>query len=369
MRDDCLLILNVLMGLLLSFMALMPYWVSQYVPIPMAYHYYPLALGFGIYSTYHFSNSIFYLVCFLLCSLVSVVTTSIFYNEVVGAGPTYVLGQRNYSHIAGSLTSLNITTVNSDGTYSDAMSVLDTCTVTFAFCMVFLNLWSAFLLISLKKYSKCETSEVKLRQMHTRDWISVFSTLGVMIVIYYIVASIIMVTDSVVLISPISSPNTLSVFLIGICVRLPRLREDEIRPTPCCSSKSIFVHFVTVAWLLATAFCISSMVMIINWRAVQDNYTTRTSMCPSREIISALNANYTFTFPWDGIDELTYSNRSTWTPETFADFTCADDAINFTMSVYSFIMFLMMSVYMCYWYRDAYGDKEDERRLIPPSVP
>jgi hypothetical protein len=366
MRNDCLLILNVITALYLSFMALIPYWVSQYIPKPMAYHYYPLVLGFGIYSAYHYSNNVFYLVCFLLCSLVSVVTSSIYYNEVANAGSTYTLGQRNYSHIAGSQTSLNITTFNSDDTYSNAMAILDICSVTLAFVVVFLNLWSAFILLSIKKYDKCECADVKLRQMHTRDWISVFSTLGVMIVIYYIVASIIMVTDSVVLISPISSPNTLSVFLIGVSVRLPRLREDGTHPTRCCSSKSFFMHFVMIAWLLATAFCISSMVMIINWRAVQDNYTTRTSMCPSREIIRALDANYTFTFPWNGIDELTYSNRSSWTPETFADFTCADDALNLTLSVYSLIMFLMTSIYMCYWYRDAYDiqDREESHQLL-----
>ena len=348
-------------------MGLMPYWVSQYVPIPFAYHYYSFVLSSGLYVAYHFNNGIMYLVCFILSSLMSIVCGSIYFSEVSNAGSTYVLGERNYSHIAGSRVSLNVTTFNSDSTFSDAMAILDICNVSMAFIMTFVNLLYGTLLYAAKKYNKCDCTEIKLRQMTSRDWVSVLATLGILIVVYYIVASIIMVTDSVVIISPIASPNTLAVFLIGVSVRLPRLRVSESKVVSCLSSTSMFIHFVLVAWLLSISFSISSMVMIINWRAVQDNYTSGKSMCPSREIIQALNANYTFTFPWNGIDELTYSNRSSWTPETFADFTCADDALNLVMCVFGLIMFILTMVYVCFWYRDMklqYISRNEHQPLV-----
>lgn len=297
----------------------------------------------------------------LLISLLAIACGSIYFNEAANAGSGSIIGQRNYSNIAGSATSLNVTTSSTSGTSSNAMFVLNIGGVVLWFVVAATNV--VFLAIKLLRSTgpMSDFEDKDLDRYTIANRITVFASFGVLLVVYYIVASLIMVTDSVVLISLVESPNTLAMFLIGICVWLP----SEVQ------SKSTLngIAVLPFAWLLAVAITISTLVMTVNWRATQADFFGNASICPSRQIVNALNNNYTFTIEWGGVNRLTYSNRTTWVPQTFADFTCADDALAIALSIYELIMFVMTAIYAdVMWSEKPKVRSEETNRLTEESI-
>lgn len=338
-RRELLFILNLLSAIYISLLAIIPYWVSQYVPFLMAYHYYAFAFMNGLVISTINTKSRGVILAVSLSAMLSVVTGSMYFNEAANAGDGIILGQRNYSNIAGTTKSLNVTTSSTDGTSSNAMYVMNLLGVIFSFVTAFVNITFYGIGFIRSTKSMCiGGTDKKLAEYSIVNGITIMSILGMLIVVYYIVGSMIMLTDSVVIISLVESPNTLCVFLIGVGVTLPEV----------ITNKALYrlAHIYPAAWLFSLAITISSLVMTVNWRARQDNYFGNASMCPSRQIVQALTNNYTFTMPWDGVDQITYTNRSSWTPQTFADFTCADDALAFTLSIYSTIMFILACLYI-----------------------
>lgn len=297
----------------------------------------------------------------LLTSLLAIACGSIYFNEAANAGAGSIIGERNYSYIAGSATSLNVTTSSTSGTSSNAMFVLNIAGIVLWFVVAATNV--VFLSVKLLRSRGAfwEVEDKDLDKYSAANRLTVFSSFGLLLVIYYIVASLIMVTNSVVLISLVESPNTLAVFLIGICISLP---------TKLDSSRQLYgLVALAISWLLALSITVSALVMTVNWRALQDNYFANASMCPSRQIVNALNNNYTFSIEWGGVNRLTYSNRTTWVPQTFADFTCADDALAFALSIYELIMFVLTVNYVCVMWPKKLEVKDGENdRLTEESL-
>lgn len=347
-----------------SIVAMIPFWIRIYTPIFMYYHYYPAAMAIGLYSCHRFSpNNIAASVVTILGSFIAIVWWSIWLNEYNLAGPDIVFGERNYSHIIGSNQSLQVTTsksVEGSDTYM-SMSTLDIMILTFlaltslAICIITILHVTKNTCHADRKGSwisdcpsLCEKETHKKTQLHGRLAIYIFSAFGVAFFIYYLVASLILVLDSVVLINPVASPNPIYIYVSFASIGIPDIHralldknqqplrnpDGSIRRVRDLPIKMAFIYLLLFFWFWSLVISIVALSQLAIWRMDQDPYLSTTNgFCP----VQAINDTLTFSeYEWGnfsfsgfaGVDEMTlHNNTLNWTPELFATYSCADDSL------------------------------------------
>ncbi len=352
---DGLHIVSILLVFASSVIGMLPFWLRIYTPIFMFYHYYPAAMALGLYSCHRFHPqylTIGYIT--IIGCLISFVWWCLWLNEYNQAGVSIVEGTRNYSFVAGSNRSLQITTSQSDdeGPIYISMSTLDVVIQCFLMIMSLALLVHVIIAITdislfdnkcacIKackiekrhfKHDLTKSSKQCCGEFQGRGLIYIPAVLGIGLFVYYLVVSVILLVDSVLLINPVASPNVIFVYTSFASMGLPDMLEKINRRS---RTRVMFMYTLGVFWLWSLVLSIVQISQLAIWRMDQTPYISETNgICPTTAIVDTLTysadeewGNFTFE-GFSGINTMTLHNNSIlWTPELFATYSCADDSL------------------------------------------
>lgn len=354
-RSDLLHIVSLLLLTCSSIVGNLPYWTGVYVPIFMPYHYYPTAMAIGLYSCHRFhQKSLAAAVVAVVGAGLAFVWGTIWLNEYAQSGTNYIFGTRNYSHIAGSNTSLLITTTKTDSdapTYS-YMNTLDTVVMCFLIVLNPIIIINTSMRAKSLKCLKCGETEMCSEDSGC-NFPGIFAAcaMGIGVSLYYFFGGLVMLLQSVIPLNPVASPNPFFVYLSFATMGIPTI--DEIKASGRVSIARLFTIFLFVGWIWSLVLASVSMAQISSWRGAQTPYISAVVyFCPTEAIVSTLTPVSgtwgNFSLPgFVGVDGFLFTNNTdAWTPELFATYTCADYSLTLVQIFLSLLGWISVNIYL-----------------------
>lgn len=356
-KSDLLHIVAIVLVICASIVANIPYWSGIYAPIYMPYHYYPTCMAVGLYSAHRYHQTLLWVaILAILGASIAFVWGTFWWNEAAQAGQNFLLGERTYSHIAGSNTSLLVTTSKSDTdspTYS-SMNTLDTVVMCFLIVLNPILILNTGLHIQRVHFTcdkkGCQKTPYAPPPTQLEGRIGIFfaCALGIGIFFYYLVGGLLMLVNSILLLNPIASPNPMFIFISFASPGIPHI--DLIKSNILIR---LYGWSLALFWLWSIAISITTISQLAAWRMEQTPYISTTNgICPTAEIVQSLTpteyewGNFTLS-GFTGVDEISYHNNTIqWSPEGFATYSCADDALMLAQIGVSLLGFIFIVIYL-----------------------